>query len=174
MVDFDTSLLHHVIQLRRPWLDDVMVFASAIGAAGFLWWTLALITAVFPTRRAAACRLLLTIGFTFAVCDFMLKPLADRPRPFDTIPTLAVIDAKPDTPAFPSGHAAMAVAGAVAGSRMLPGAGWVLWPIGLIVAVSRIYVGVHWPTDVIAGALVGLACAWVVLGGRRKRPSVPH
>jgi undecaprenyl-diphosphatase len=143
-----------------------MVLASALGSGGFVWWAMALITGIFPARRPAAWRLLLAIGFTFLINDFVLKPIADRPRPFEVIPEITVIDAKPVTPSFPSGHAAMAMAGAIAGSRMLPPAAWVLWPLGVIVAVSRVYVGVHWPTDVIAGAIVGVAGAWFVLGGR--------
>ena len=57
----DSSLLHYVIQLRRPWLDDVMLLASALGAAGFIWWITALITMVFPNKRAAAWRMILAV-----------------------------------------------------------------------------------------------------------------
>ena len=170
-MNFDTSLLHYVIQLRRPWLDDVMILASALGSAGFLWWVLALIASVLPHRRPAAWRLLLALGFTFLINDYAVKPIFDRSRPFEAIAGLSVIDAKPVTPSFPSGHAAMAVVGAVGGARMLPPAAWGLWPLGVIVAVSRVYVGVHWPTDVLAGAVVGIACAWFVLGGPRIRES---
>ena len=143
-----------------------MIFASAVGAGGFLWIAFALIAMVFPARRAAAWRLLMVVGFTLVVTDYIVKPIVDRPRPFVVIADLPVIDGKPASPSFPSGHAGRAVAGAIAGSRVLPGAGWVLWPVGLTIAVSRVYIGVHWPTDVVAGALVGLACAWFVLGGR--------
>lgn len=166
---FDTALLNHVIQLRRPWLDDVMIFASAIGAGGFVWIAGAVIAAIYPARRAAAWRLLLTVAFTFVITDNVIKPIVDRPRPFVVIADLPVIDAKPVTPSFPSGHAARAVAGAIAGSQMLPGAGWVLWPLAALVAISRVYIGVHWPTDVLAGAVIGLACAWFVLGSIRQR-----
>ena len=143
-----------------------MIFASALGSAGFAWWTFALISSVFPARRVAAWQLLLCLGFTFTVNDYILKRVIDRPRPFTAIVDLPVIDAKPQTASFPSGHAAMAVTGALAGSRLLAGAGWALWPLGLVVAVSRIYIGVHWPSDVLAGCLVGLLCTWFVLGGR--------
>mgnify|MGYP001584140387 CR=1 FL=1 len=149
-----------------------MIFASALGAGGFLWVALALIVSVFPARRAAAWRLLLTVGFTLLITDYVLKPIVERPRPFVVIADLPVIDGKPQSPSFPSGHVGRAVAGAIAGSRMLPGAGWVLWPIGAAVAISRVYIGVHWPTDVIAGAVIGLACAWFVLGGLRLRTFV--
>jgi undecaprenyl-diphosphatase len=165
----DTSLLNHVIQLRQPWLDDVMIFASAVGAAGFAWWVFALIAAVFPANRPAAWRLLLAVGFTLLVNDYVLKPVFARPRPFDVMAELKVIDAKPPTSSFPSGHAAMAVAGAMAAARLIPASAWVLWPLAIVVAISRVYIGVHWPTDVVAGAIVGLVCAWFVLGGRNTQ-----
>ena len=162
----DDVLLNAVIHLRRPWLDDVMLLASAIGAAGFVWWITALITMVFPARRAAAWRMLLAILFAYAVNEFALKPLVDRARPFTVDPSIVVIDARPQSPSFPSGHAAMAITGAIAGSRLLPGSAWVWWPLAVIVSISRVYIGVHWPSDVIAGAIIGAICAWFVLGGR--------
>lgn len=144
-----------------------MLLASALGAGGFIWWVTALITMVFPNTRAAAWRMLLAGFFTWGISEFALKPAFHRERPFEVDQTITVIDARPETGAFPSGHAAMAFAYALAGSRMLPGSAWVWWPLAAIVAVSRVYIGVHWPSDVIGGALIGLACAWFTLGGRR-------
>jgi undecaprenyl-diphosphatase len=148
----------------------VMLLSSALGAGGFVWWVTALITMVFTGRRMAAYRMLLAGVFTWGISEFVLKPVVDRPRPFEVESSLTVIDARPVTRSFPSGHAAMAVAYAVGGSRMIPASGWVWWPLAVIVAVSRVYIGVHWPSDVIGGAVIGLACAWFVLGGR----SLPH
>ena len=141
-----------------------MLFASALGAGAFVWVVTALIAAVFPDKRAAAWRMILAVAFTFIVCDFALKPFIDRARPYEVDSTITVIDAKPFTRSFPSGHAAMAVAGAIAGSQMLPYSSWIWWPLAVVVAISRVYIGVHWPSDVIAGAVIGLAMAWFVLG----------
>ena len=145
-----------------------MLFASAIGAGGFIWWITALITMIFPNKRAAAYRMLLAGLFTWAISEYALKPLIDRDRPFEVDSSITVIDARPRTRSFPSGHAAMAVSYALAGSRMIPGSAWVWWPLAAIVSVSRVYIGVHWPTDVIGGAAIGLATAWFVLGGRKQ------
>jgi undecaprenyl-diphosphatase len=170
----DSALLHSIIQLRRPWLDDVMLLASALGAAGFIWWVTALITMVFPNRRAAAWRLLLTVIVTWGVSEYALAPVFDRERPFVADPTIVVIDAKPISPSFPSGHAAMAVAGAIAGSRMLPGSAAIWWILAGVVAVSRVYSGLHWPSDIAAGALLGLGTAWFVLGKRTNLAPESH
>jgi len=165
----DSSLLHYVIQLRRPWLDDVMLLSSALGAAGFIWWITALIAMVFPNKRAAAWRMLLVVLLTWGIADVTLKPLFDRDRPFQVDGGITVIDGKPQSRSFPSGHTALAVAGAIAGAQLIPGSAWVWWPFGLLVAVSRVYIGVHWPSDILAGALVGLGTAWLVLGGAGSR-----
>jgi undecaprenyl-diphosphatase len=146
-----------------------MILASALAAGGFLWVVLALIASVYPRYRADAWRLVLTIGFTLLVSDYILKPIFDRPRPFTTVLELPVIDGKPASSSMPSGHAARAVAAAIAATRMMPAAGWLLWPFAALVMASRVYIGVHWPSDVLAGAFVGLACAWFVLGGIRQR-----
>jgi len=166
----DDFLLHHVIQLRRPWLDDVMLLASALGAGGFVWWVTALITSIFPNKRAAAWQMLLAGLLTWGFSEYAMKPLFDRARPFEVDPAITVIDARPTTAAFPSGHAAMAFAYALAGARMIPGSAWAFWPLATIIAISRVYIGVHWPSDVIGGAVIGLACAWFALGGRAPAP----
>ena len=162
----DAAILQQVIALRRPWLDDVMVTASALGGGGFLWIVIGSIAGIFPRHAAAMWRLWLAVLVSFLIVDDVLKPLFGRARPFDVM-EIQMIDARPASASFPSGHAAMAMAGTLAVTRMLPHTGWILWPIAAVIAVSRIYLGVHWPSDVLAGIVVGFAIGWFVLGGRQ-------
>lgn len=154
------------MQLRQPWLDDLMILASALGAGGFIWIIFGSIAGIFPNHTAGMWRLWLAIAISFVVVDDVVKPFFERPRPFEVIGEIVLIDARPASLSFPSGHSAMAAAGALAGSRMIPMAGYVLWPLAALVAFSRVYLGVHWPTDVLGGLAMGFALAWFVLGGR--------
>ena len=160
----DARILQQVIELRRPWLDEVMILASALGAGGFLWIIIGSIAGIFPKHTAAMWRLWLAVAASFLLVDDIVKPIFQRPRPFEVL-EIALIDARPDSASFPSAHAAMAVAGALAASRMFPRGAWILWPLATLIALSRIYLGVHWPTDVFAGMAVGGAVGWFVLGG---------
>jgi undecaprenyl-diphosphatase len=164
-MEFESSLLHQIVQLRRPWLDDLMVLASALGAGGFIWIIFGSIAGIFPANTAAMWRLWLAVAVAFVVVDDIVKPLFERPRPFEVLADVRLIDARPDSPSFPSAHAAMATAAALAAGRMFPGLRWVLWPLAVVIAVSRVYLAVHWPTDVLAGGTLGFAIAWFVLGG---------
>ena len=162
---WEIDILHALVSLRRPWLDEVMLLASALGAGGFIWIVFGAIAGVFPAHTKAAWRLMLAVFLSWVIVDNVAKPLIERARPYDVM-EVPMIAARPETSAMPSGHAAIAVAGALAGTRMLPMAGWVLWPLAGLVAISRIYLVVHWPTDVLAGVTIGFLVGWFVLGGR--------
>ncbi len=167
----DLSLFYLINQSHTPAADDVMLLASAVGRAGFVWFVVAAIAAVFPARRMAAWRLVLAVSLTYLVVDGALKPLVLRDRPFVVLEEARLIDQRPLTSSFPSGHAASAAAGALAAGRLLPEVRVVWWALAALIAVSRVYVGAHWPSDVVTGTLVGVAIAWFVLGGRTR--SVP-
>jgi undecaprenyl-diphosphatase len=146
-----------------------MVFCSVIGNRGFLWLMLAAIGLAFTERKPAAWRLVLTVFCTFLVVDVALKAMSGRPRPYEVLSGIQLLISPPTSSSFPSTHAAMGIAGAIAGTRVFPRAAWILWPLGILGGLSRIYVGAHWPSDVLAGGLMGAACAWFVLGGRSKK-----
>jgi len=160
-----------IVELRAPWLDAVMLAASAVAQGGALWLVLAAVGWTAQARRAAAWRLLLAIALTYLVVDLVLKPAIGRPRPFEVVSGLQLLGVVPSGASFPSGHAARAFAGALAGSRLYPALRWVLWSVAGLVAVSRVYLAAHWPSDVVAGGVVGVACAWFVLGGPTQRPA---
>lgn len=103
------------------------------------------------TRRAAAYGLL-ALGFTSTMVNGPLKLLIARRRPAPR-----VVYRRPRSSSFPSGHSASAFAFAVAATRELPEAGPLLLPLAAMVAYSRVYLGVHYPSDVVAGSAFGAA-----------------
>ena len=93
----------------------------------------------------------------------VLKHLVARPRPWLTVEGLNFLVVENDPNSFPSGHTCAAFAAAGVWFRTLPRK-WMQWTAVVLAALmgfSRLYVGVHFPSDVVAGCLVGLLCAWL-------------
>ncbi|MBD0289791.1 MAG: phosphatase PAP2 family protein [Thermoleophilia bacterium] len=129
-----------------------------IGYAGAVWIALAPLLALWA-RRSPLWTTLVTAAcvWTADVIVIAVKTVVSRPRPFDRLPGTDVLLSGTVGASFPSGHAATSFAGAVIlgylTRRALP---W-LAVLALLVSFSRVYVGVHYPADVVAGALVGAA-----------------
>jgi undecaprenyl-diphosphatase len=156
----DLALSSWVVAHRVGGLNWAMWTLSAIGRGGTVFLVIGVGLAIarrVPARGLA--RLLLAIVLATLVADHLLKPMVHRQRPFRQQPAIEVIGGRPDDASFPSGHAANAFAGASVLGRLLPSAAWIWWSVAAGVAVSRVYLGVHYPLDVLAGAAVGLGCA---------------
>ena len=111
--------------------------------------------------RKAAVFGLSAVGATSAVVNLVVKPIGHRRRPDRTAPGVA--EARqvpmPGSASFPSGHAAAAVAFASGAGRVIPFAGLPLHTLAALVGYSRVHTGVHYPGDVIGGAVLGAAIA---------------
>ena len=154
---------HHL-----PALDPIMLALSVIGRRGLIWFVLGgALTLARPARLPGVWRMVLAIGLALLLTDQVVKPAVARVRPFTATMDVRVIDERPETFSFPSGHAAGAVAGAFALTRVWRGPRRWLWALAGGIAVSRVYVGVHYPLDVVGGAGLGLASGYFAVGGSR-------
>jgi undecaprenyl-diphosphatase len=104
----------------------------------------------------------------------LVKALVDRPRPFVRYPEPKILVPRPHDASFPSGHAATSFAGATILSFAFPKAAPAFLVLAAAVAYSRVYVGVHYPLDVIGGAALGALVATALLRLVRARPRLPR
>ena len=164
----DGALFQQLRELHAPFFDVVMYSLSEAARGAILWIVAGLLLGCFqPKRWPAVWQLLLALGLATLLTNTIAKPMAGRHRPFETYAETRVVGPKPTSSSLPSGHVTNAVAAAYALTRVAPGGRVVFWTLALLVAYSRIYLGVHYPLDVIAGAIVGLAAAAFVIGGSR-------
>lgn len=160
---FDTNALLYIQDfLRVPFLNSVMVFFSLIGNAGLLWIFLGLVLLIPKRTRRGGFDMLICLLAAYIINDLIIKELVERARPYDTIESLNILVKPLSSYSFPSGHANSSFAAALALTLSFSGKGaWAYIPAALI-AFSRCYVGVHYPSDVFVGMLVGTLVAFVV------------
>ena len=158
---FDTAIDLRVDRRRgHPLVDRVMYTASELGDFSLVWHLIGTSRALAPDRRPIhAVRIAAILGVESALVNGPVKSLFRRHRPaWEQERPLRL--RRPRTPSFPSGHAsaAMTAAGVLAENDPL----WPLYyAVGAVVASSRVYVKIHHPSDVVAGALVGVVLARV-------------
>ena len=164
--EWDALARAWVVVHRHPALDGVMWTLSAVGRGSMIWLFVDALIAWRHARWRDFAALALAVLLATIVADYALKPAFDRVRPFVASPAVLVIGGRPHDASFPSGHAANAFASALILSTTVPRGRIVWWPVAAAIAYSRIYLGVHYPLDVIGGAFVGLVCAALVIAVR--------
>lgn len=160
----DLSILIFIQEhLRFYWMDGFWKFITHFGDSG-IFWILLTVALLIPkkTRKAAlvaACSLLLG----FLITNVTLKPLVDRMRPYEFSDAILPLGTIPHDASFPSGHTCASFACALIYVRMLPKKyGIPLVVLAALIALSRLYLCVHFPTDVLGGFLVALFSSGVV------------
>lgn len=161
---FDTALLGFINSyFHNSLLDSVMPMITALGNGGIVW---VLLSAVLLLNRKYRFVGLLTVSailLSSLLGEGILKHLIQRPRPFMDIPAINLLIAKPLTYSFPSGHTASSFAAAgILGKKFrqyrIP-----IYILAALIAFSRMYLYVHYPTDILGGILLGFICSKIVL-----------
>lgn len=153
---FDTSAMLFIQEhIRGGVLTPIMIFFTTLGEAGLVWLLLSAGLLCFKKTRRTGFLLLLSVAICYVINDWMIKPLVGRPRPFLTIEGLEALVKAPGALSFPSGHTCASFAGALALTKCWGKRGAWFYILAVLIAVSRPYVGVHYITDIVVGAIVG-------------------
>ena len=149
--------------LRGPVQDAFFSFFTQLGNGGLLWIALCVVLLFFPRTRKTGFWALIAMLFGLVCTNVILKHLVGRTRPWLALEGLVPLVVEDDPNSFPSGHTCAAFACCATWARCT-GKRWLRClciAAALLMGFSRLYVGVHFPSDVLAGCAVGCLCAWL-------------
>ena len=147
----------------RPALVWLLVAVSR-AADGGIWYAAMLALPWLGGERGTACALrMLTVALVNLVIYKIMKRHFARPRPYVACPGIRACTPSLDEHSFPSGHVMHAVGFSALLSAYFPWLAWWVWPFTALVALSRVALGLHYPSDVLVGAAMGWFMAFAVL-----------
>lgn len=162
--------------MRTPIGDVVIPFITKLGDAGMIWILLSVVLLLIPRTRKSGAILAVALCVDVVLCNGILKNLFRRIRPCDVNTSIQLLVARPDDFSFPSGHTAASFAAVAAlmfaGEKKL----WIpALVFAVFIAFSRLYLYVHYPTDILGGIAVGIlagyAAYWIVKQLWKKKKS---
>lgn len=159
---FEFEFLDFLQTMHTPLITKIMKAASKLGDAGFVWILLTGVLLMIPKTRKVGILVSVALLLDVLTCNVILKPLIARTRPYDVNTAVELLIRAPRDYSFPSGHTAASFAAAAAlwfaDKKKLAIPALVL---AVLIAFSRMYFYVHYPTDVLGGAILGMVCGWL-------------
>lgn len=177
IVNIDVAIYQFVDGIMNPVLNTIMSFITHLGdTPGIIWWVLGICLLIPKKTRKLGILMFAGLIVSSAINNLCLKEFIERPRPYNLDPTVWTnagytyewpgLVKQSSSWSFPSGHTSSSVGAAFAlllGCRKKElGVGIPAFILSLVIGFSRIYVHIHYPTDVIVGALVGLVSGVLV------------
>lgn len=161
MNQFEASIILWIQENLRGPLDGLWVFITHLGDDGLLWIAMGITLLFFKKTRPIGFTVLLSLLFDFLMINVTLKGVFSRPRPFVVNESIVTLISKPSLfRSFPSGHSGGSFAAMFALYKWVPKKiGIPALVLAALVALSRLYVGVHYPTDIIGGCMIGFMCS---------------
>ena len=156
----DDKIVDNIIKLRSPIKNKIMIAASSAGNLGVIWFAITLPLLIYAPLRMTGVNIIFALGFTQLVCEVILKHIVKRERPSNKLDDSEQLIRRPKYYSFPSGHtSASFCVVAVVVVRDAPF--YVILPIlfcAIMIGLSRIYLRVHYFSDVMVGMILGFLC----------------
>lgn len=160
--NFDVNILNFSNSIQNPILDNIMLFLTFLANDGLIWIVLILLMSFFKNSRVYGFLVFVSLGMTLLLGNKILKNFFDRERPFLRFSNLRLLVESSGTNSFPSSHAATAFA--VFGIFYFFDLRykWSIFILALGISLSRVYLNMHYFSDITAGAALGLITAYVI------------
>ena len=158
---FEFQILDKLQTIHTPLLDRFMVAITKLGDAGIVWIILTVILLLIPKTRKSGVYMAVALIADLIICNVILKPIVARIRPYSINQTVQLLVTPLKDYSFPSGHTATSFASVSAlyfAGRKRMAAGALI--VSVLIAFSRMYLYVHYPTDVLGGMIVGCAAGY--------------
>lgn len=162
ITSIDIAILNFIQNtFKSPLLDKIMTSITALGNMGIFWILLILIFLTTKEYKKIGKIMIVSLIINTIIVNLLIKPLFDRTRPFEIVEGIRLLVLKPTDPSFPSGHSAISfcmltVILLFSKSNVINVMATVL---AFLIAFSRLYLYVHYPSDVVVGSIIGVICA---------------
>lgn len=161
MLTWEIFVLDFIQTHLRSNIGDIIIpLISHLGDGGMIWLALALALLIYPKTRKIGAAIMVSLILEIICCNLLLKPLVARIRPCDVNTAVQLLVPAPNDFSFPSGHTGAAFAAASALYFNRSSLRFPTLVLAVLMGFSRLYLYVHYPTDVLAGAALGAFLGW--------------
>jgi len=158
--DAELEILNFFHGLHNPVTDKIFVFITHLGDAGIMWIIIGLVMCFIPKYRKSGITMLLALLLMLIIGNLTIKPIVARVRPYEFMDHVKLLIEKPSDFSFPSGHTFSSFAAAYSVFLYRRKMGGIFLGIAFLIAFSRLYLCVHFPSDVLCGVIFGVCIAY--------------
>ncbi len=160
MSTLDWNILYWIQDhIRSPFMDTIMPKITHLGDMGLIWILIAFFLLASKKYRVQGFIMLFAIGIGILCGNIVLKNLIQRSRPCWIDPSIKMLIPIPTDYSFPSGHTLASVIGATCLTMTNKKFGFFAIPLAILIAFSRLYLFVHFPSDILASVILGIVIA---------------